>query len=391
VPDVAAPRSVDLLTRSAVKVLPEGGLARKLALGRPLRVKFGIDPTARSIHIGQAIPLQRMRAFQDQGHVGVLIVGDYTARVGDPSGRSAERKVLSDEEIDANARAYFEQAVRILDRERTELRFNSEWLGKLDFAGFLHLTRTMTVSRMLERNDFEKRFRSNQPISISEFLYPLMQGYDSVAIEADVELGGTDQEYNLLAGRDIQIAYGQEPQVVLTTPLINGTDGSRKMSASLGNYIPIDDPPNEMYGKAMSCVDEMMPDYYRLCLETDEPPPPDPYLAKREFARRLVERWHSPQAAAAAEAAFDRQFKQGRAAEDAPVIRLPKGDPIHMPALLADNGLAGSRGEARRLIDQGGVRIDGAPLAPSELDVARDRLAGHELRVGRRFAHLAAD
>jgi tyrosyl-tRNA synthetase len=385
VPDVQA------LTRSAVKVLPEGGLEQKLALGRPLRVKFGIDPTARSIHIGQAIPLQRMRAFQDQGHLGVLIVGDYTARVGDPSGRSKERPVLSGEEIDANARAYFEQALRILDADRTELRFNSEWLGKLDFAGFLQLTRTMTVSRMLERNDFEKRFRSNQPISISEFLYPLMQGYDSVAIEADVELGGTDQEYNLLAGRDIQIAYGQAPQVVLTTPLINGLDGQRKMSASLGNYIPIDDPPNEMYGKAMSCVDEMMPDFYRLCLESDEPPPADPYTAKREFARRLVERWHGAEAAAAAEAAFDRQFKQGRAAEDAPEIRLPDGDPIHMPALLHQNGLAASRGEARRLIAQGGVRIDGGPLAADELDVARARLAGHELRVGRRFVRIAPD
>ncbi len=385
------PPDVKALTRSAVKVLPEGGLEQKLALGRPLRVKLGIDPTARSIHIGQAIPLQRMRAFQDQGHTGVLIVGDYTARVGDPSGRSKERPVLSGEEIDANARAYFEQALKILDADRTELRFNSEWLGKLDFAGFLQLTRTMTVSRMLERNDFEQRFRSNQPISISEFLYPLMQGYDSVAIQADVELGGTDQEYNLLAGRDIQIAYGQAPQVALITPLINGPDGARKMSASLGNYIPIDDPPNEMYGKAMSCVDEMMPDYYRLCLESDEPPPADPYTAKREFARRLVERWHGAEAAESAEAAFDRQFKQGRAADDAPVIPLPDGDPVHMPALLADNGLAGSRGEARRLIGQGGVRVDGVPLAPDELDVARARLAGHELRVGRRFAHIAPD
>jgi tyrosyl-tRNA synthetase len=377
------------LTRSAVKVLPEGGLEEKLAIGRPLRVKFGIDPTARSIHIGQAIPLQRMRAFQDQGHVGVLIVGDYTARVGDPSGRSKERPVLSGEEIDANAKAYFEQALKILDRERTELRFNSEWLAALDFAAFLRLTRTMTVSRMLERNDFERRFRDNQPISISEFLYPLMQGYDSVAIAADVELGGTDQEYNLLAGRDIQQAYGVAPQVVLTTPLINGTDGSRKMSASLGNYIPIDDPPNEMYGKAMSCVDEMMPDYYRLCLESDDPPPADPYRAKREFARRLVERWHGVDAAVAAEAAFDRQFKQGRAAEDAPEIRLPEGDPVHMPALLAENGLASSRGEGRRLLAQGGVRIDGVVLAAHELDVERVRLAGHELRVGRRFVRIA--
>jgi tyrosyl-tRNA synthetase len=384
VPDVGA------LTRNAVKVLPEGELARKLALGRPLRVKLGIDPTARDIHIGQAIPLQRMRAFQDQGHTGILIVGDYTARVGDPSGRSKERRVLSDEEIDANAKRYFSQALRILDPERTELRFNGEWLSKLDFAELLRLTRIVTVSRLLERDDFERRFKANQPISVSEFLYPLMQGYDSVAIDADVELGGTDQEYNLLTGRDIQHAYGQDPQVILTTPLINGPNGTQKMSASLGNYIGIDDPPNEMYGKAMSCVDELMPVYYDLCLMDDNPPPADPYTAKREFARRLVERWHGAEAAAAAEAAFDRQFKQGRAAEDAPRIRLGDGDPVHVPALLAENGLAGSRGEGRRLIDQGGVRIDGTPLAAGEFDVSRSRLEGTELRVGRRFAVIEA-
>jgi tyrosyl-tRNA synthetase len=380
VPDVGA------LTRNAVKVLPEGELERKLALGRPLRVKLGIDPTARDIHIGQAIPLQRMRAFQDQGHTGILIVGDYTARVGDPSGRSKERRVLSDAEIDANARRYFEQALRILDPERTELRFNGEWLAKIDFAELLRLTRIVTVSRLLERDDFERRFKANQPISVSEFLYPLMQGYDSVAIEADVELGGTDQEYNLLTGRDIQQAYGQDAQVALTTPLINGPNGVGKMSASVGNYIGIDDPPNEMYGKAMSCVDELMPIYYRLCLEAEEPPPADPYTAKREFARRLVERWHGPEAAASAEAAFDRQFKQGRAADDAPRVRLGDGDPVHMPALLAGNGLAGSRGEARRLIDQGGVRVNGTPLEKGEFDVSRARLEGSELRVGRRFA-----
>src|SRR5436190_4079015 len=378
------------LTRHAVKVLPEGALERKLALGRPLRVKLGIDPTAPDIHVGNAIPLQRMRAFQEQGHVGVLIVGDYTARIGDPSGRSKERRLLDDEQIDSNAKAYFEQASRILDPERTELRFNSEWLAPLDFEQILRLTRVITVSRLLERNDFAQRFADNRPISVSEFLYPLMQGYDSVAIQADVELGGTDQEYNLLAGREIQQAYGQDPQVVLTTPLINGPNGVQKMSASLDNYIAIDAPPNDMYGKAMSCVDELMPVYYRLCLEDDDPPPADPYQAKREWARRLVERWHGPEAAAAAEAAFDRQFKQGRAADDAQVIPVPDVDPVHMPALLADHGLAASRGEGRRLIAQGGVRVDGTVLAADELDVARDRLAGAELRVGRRFARIVA-
>jgi tyrosyl-tRNA synthetase len=330
-----------------------------------------------------------MRAFQEQGHTGILIVGDYTARIGDPSGRSKERRMLGDEQIDANAKAYFEQASHILDPARTELRFNSEWLAPLDFEQILRLTRVITVSRLLERNDFAQRFAANRPISVSEFLYPLMQGYDSVAIEADVELGGTDQEYNLLAGREIQQAYGQEPQVVLTTPLINGPNGVQKMSASLDNYIGVTDPPAEMYGKAMSAVDEMMPQYYDLVLDADDPPPADPYLAKREFARRLVERWHGAEAARAAEAGFDRMFKDKRATDDAPVLDLPEGDPVHVPVLLADNGLAASRGEARRLIGQGGVRLDGVALSAEELDVPRARLAGAELRVGRRFARLA--
>jgi len=378
---------IDALTRNAVKLLPEGELQRKLALGRPLRVKLGIDPTARDIHIGNAIPLQRMRAFQRQGHVGVLIIGDYTARIGDPSGRSKERKLLSDEQIDANARGYFEQASRIVDPERTELRFNSEWLGGLDFAEILRLTRTTTVSRLLERNDFERRFRSNQPISVSELLYPLMQGYDSVAINADVELGGTDQEYNLLTARDIQQAYGVEPQVILTTPLIQGPNGTEKMSASLDNYIGISDPPADMYGKAMSAVDELMPDYYRLTLEADEPPPEDPYRAKREYAHRLVERWHGAEAAAAAEAGFDRMFKEKRATDDAPLLGLPAGEVVHMPALLAANGLAGSTSDARRLIKQGAVRVDGDQV--QELDLPAADLRGRELRVGRRFARIA--
>jgi tyrosyl-tRNA synthetase len=378
------------LTRHAVKVLPEGELERKLGLNRPLRVKFGIDPTARDIHVGNAIPLQRMRAFQEQGHIGVLIIGDYTARVGDPSGRSKERRLLSPEQIDSNAKAYFEQASRILDPERTELLFNSAWLAPLRFEDILALTRVITVARLLERNDFAQRFAANKPISVSELLYPLMQGYDSVAIKADVELGGTDQEYNLLAGREIQQAYGVDPQVVLTTPLINGPNGVQKMSASLDNYIGIAEPPAEMYGKAMSAVDELMPPYYQLLLDDDSAPPADPYLAKREFARRLVERWHGAEAAAAAEAGFDRMFKEKRATDDAPVLELPAGNPVHVPALLVDNDLAASRGEARRLIAQGGVRLDGTPLAADEFDVERKRLAGAELRVGRRFARVSA-
>ncbi len=250
---------IESLTRNAVDVLPEGGLERKLALGRPLRVKFGIDVTAPHIHLGNGIPLQRMRAFQDEGHTGVLIVGDYTTRIGDPSGASAERPMIPPEEIDRMAARFFESAYTILDPERTEVRFNGEWLGKLDFAGVLRLTRTATVARLLERDDFSKRFSAQQPISVSELLYPLMQAYDSVAIEADVELGGTDQLYNLLAGREVMEAYGLEPQVVLTTPLIDSWDGS-KMSGSKGNYIALVEDPNEQFGKAMRLPDELLDD-----------------------------------------------------------------------------------------------------------------------------------
>src|ERR671923_833707 len=252
---------IEELRRNAVDVLPRGELERKLALGRPLRVKLGIDPTAADIHVGHAIPLQRMAAFQRQGHVGVLIVGDYTARIGDPSGRSAERPVLSDEEIDANAKRYFEQAKQIIDAERTEVRFNGDWLGKLDFAEVVRLTRTITVARLLERDDFAKRFAAKAPISVSELLYPMMQAYDSVAVQADVELGGTDQLYNLLAGREVMQAYGLEPQVVLTTPLLLSWDGE-KMSSSVGNNVPLTAPPEEMFGRTMRIPDSQLDEWW---------------------------------------------------------------------------------------------------------------------------------
>src|ERR687884_1203186 len=262
------------LTRNAVDVLPAGELERKLALGRPLRVKLGIDVTSPDIHVGRGVPLQRMRAFQDAGHVGVFIVGDYTARIGDPSGRSIERPVLSEEEIDGNARSYLEQAYQIIDRDRTEVRFNSEWLSKLDFADILRLTRTTTVARLLERDDFAKRYAAREPISVSELLYPLMQAYDSVAVEADVELGGTDQLYNLLAGREVMEAYGLEPQVALTTPLLRSWDGE-KMSSSVGNNVPLTAPPEEQFGRTMRIPDELLPEWYGLVWER-EPPQGDP-------------------------------------------------------------------------------------------------------------------
>jgi tyrosyl-tRNA synthetase len=377
---------VEDLTRNAVDVLPEGELERKLAQGRPLRVKFGIDVTSPEIHVGHAIPLQRMRAFQDAGHVGVLIVGDYTTRIGDPSGRSTERPILSDEEIDENAKAYFEQAKQVIDPDRTEVRFNGEWLGKLDFAEVVRLTRTITVARLLERDDFAKRFAAKAPISVSELLYPMMQAYDSVAVEADVELGGTDQLYNLLAGRELMQAYGLEPQVVLTTPLLLGFDG-RKMSASFGNYIGLTDPPEEQFGKAMRISDELLPEYYALVMQRPAPTG-DPLEAKLELARFVVTRSHGEEAARGAEEHFTRVVRQGKAPEDVPEADLPAEDPVHLPRVLSRE-LGMTTSQARRMIDQGGVRLNGEPV--NELDVPAERLRGALLQAGkRRFMRFPA-
>jgi len=375
------------LTRNAVDVLPAGALEAKLKLGRPLRVKFGIDVTAPDVHIGNAIPLQRMRAFQDEGHLGVLIVGDYTTRIGDPSGRSAERPILSPEEIDRNAQSYLEQAAKVIDLDRTEVRFNGEWLSKLDFAEVLRITRTVTVAQLLERDDFAKRFAARAPISVSELLYPLMQGYDSVAVQADVELGGTDQLYNLLAGRALQEAYGQEPQVVLTTPLILGFDGE-KMSASRNNYVGLTEAPEEQFGKAMRLSDELLPDYYRLVMQREDGPAGDPMAAKLELARWIVARSHGDDAARAAEAHFTRVVREGRAPDDVPDAALPPGDPVHLPAVLA-SAFGLSTSEARRLIGQGAVRVDDEPV--TELDLPRSMLEDRLVQAGkRRFARLRA-
>jgi tyrosyl-tRNA synthetase len=377
------------LTRNAVHVLPEGELEGKLALGGPLRVKLGIDVTAPDIHIGHAIPLQRMRAFQDAGHIGVLIVGDYTTRIGDPSGRSSERPILTDEDIDRNARTYLAQASQVIDTspERLEVRFNGEWLAALDFSAVVRLTRTITVARLLERDDFAKRFEEQSPISVSELLYPFMQAYDSVAIEADVELGGTDQLYNLLAGREVQQAYGQEPQVAVTTPLLLGPDG-RKMSASLGNYIGLRDTPEDQFGKTMRISDEMLPEYYRLVMEADEAPSGDPLEAKLALARFVVTRSHGEDAARAAEEHFTRVVRERQAPEEVPEVRLQAGgDTIHLPALLVDHLGISSTSEARRLIAQGGVKLDGETVAEVDIDAAR--FDGALLQAGkRRFARF---
>ncbi len=373
------------LTRNAVDVLPKGELERKLALGRPLRVKLGIDVTSPDIHVGRGIPLQRMRAFQDEGHVGVLIVGDYTTRIGDPSGRSIERPVLSDEEIDANAKTYIEQAMIILDPGRTEVRYNGEWLSRLTYADVVRLARTITVARLLERDDFAKRMAAQEPISVSELLYPLMQAYDSVAVEADVELGGTDQLYNLLAGREVMQHYGLEPQVVLTTPLLLSWDGE-KMSSSVGNNIPLTAPPEEMFGRTMRIPDAQLREWYALVAER---PLPDgePMEAKLALARFIVARSHGEEAARAAEEHFTRVVREGQAPAEIPEWPLPADDPVHLPRLLREAGLAPSTSEGRRLIEQDAVRADGEVL--TELDVPRDRLDQAVLQVGkRRFVRL---
>ena len=370
------------LTWNTVHVLPEGELERKLALRRPLRVKLGIDPTAPDIHLGHTVPLGKLADFQQAGHTAVLIIGDYTARIGDPSGRSRERPVLSVEELDANAETFAEQAFRILDRERTEVRHNSEWLAKLDFAEILRITRTTTVARLLERDDFAKRMAAAEPISISELLYPLMQGYDSVAIRADVELGGTDQLYNLLAGRGVMEAYGLEPQVAMTLPILVGTDGKERMSKSKGNYIGVAERPEEQFGKVMSIPDPALGDYWRLCLRV-VPPGGEPMESKLALARGIVERYHGREAAAEAESHFTRVVRQHEVPEEVPeVVVEPIGEAAPLPGLLKEWFGLSSTSEARRLIEQGGVKIDGDVV--TELEVPWGRLDGALVQAGKR-------
>ncbi|HKG09468.1 MAG TPA: tyrosine--tRNA ligase [Gaiellaceae bacterium] len=375
------------LTRNAVDVLPKGELDRQLKLGRPLRVKLGIDPTGPDIHIGFAVVLRRLAAFQAAGHTAVLIVGDYTARIGDPSGRSKERQVLPDEVLDANAKLFAEQAFRILDRDRTEIRFNGEWLGKLDYAELVRLTRTGTVARLLERDDFAKRFDAREAISVSELLYPFAQGYDSVAIEADIEVGGTDQLYNLLMGRDVMQTYGLPPQSVITYELLVGTDGVDKMSKSQGNYVAIDDPPEEMFGKVMSIPDSALDQWWRLTVDR-EPPEGEAMASKLALARGIVELYHDADAARRAEDHFTRVVRERQAPEEVPETALPDGDPVHVPALLS-SAFGMSTSDGRRLIADGAVRVNGDVV--TALDLPRALLEGALVQAGkRRYARLTA-
>ncbi len=379
------------LTRNAVDVLPEGRLAEQLAGERPLRVKLGIDPTTADIHLGHTVVLEKLREFQDAGHTVVLIIGDFTARVGDPSGRSSTRPLPSPEEIEANAVTYQEQAFKVLDRTRTEVRFNSEWL-RMEPEALLGLLAQTTVARLLERDDFQKRLAAGRPIAALELLYPLLQGYDSVAVEADLELGGTDQKFNLLFGRDVQGAYGQKPQSILTMPILVGTDGIQKMSKSLGNYVGVTDAPEEMFGRLMSIPDEAMSEYYRLLLGAELPDAP-PNQAKRELGRRIVDRFHGEGAGTAAEEHFNRVIRDHGVPEEIPTldIDLAAGNElgaIMLPKLIG-SGFDLSSSEARRLIKQGGVKLDGETVAPDILELPREALVGKVLQVGkRRFLSL---
>ena len=374
------------LLRNAVDALPEGALARQLGEGRPLRVKLGIDPTAPDIHLGHTVVLRKLREFQDLGHTVVLIVGDYTGRVGDPSGRSQLRPELDPAEIDRNAETYQSQAFSVLDRERTEVRRNSEWLDMV-MEDLFRLARTATVAQLLERDDFANRYSAGEPISILELLYPLLQGYDSVAVRADVELGGTDQKFNLLLARDVQQAYGVEPQSILTMPILPGTDGVQRMSKSLGNYVAITDPPEDVFGKLMRLPDDAMPVYYDLLLEEEFDPSRPAVESKRAMARTLCARFHGEEAAAAAEAHFNRLHVEREPPAEVEEFAF-SGDPVHLPGVISEAfGL--SRSEGRRLIAQGGVKLDGEPLSDGHLDVPAERLDGALLQVGkRRFKRL---
>ena len=384
-----------ILSSGVADLVPKADLVDKLESGRPLVAKLGVDPTAPDLHLGHAVPLRKLRQFQDLGHRVILIIGDFTALIGDPSGRSATRPPLTRDEVEENAQTYMEQAFKILDPEQTELRRNSEWLAPIDMELILKLTGRFTVARMLERDDFSTRYKEQQSISLHEFLYPVMVAYDSYMIDADVELGGTDQLFNFLAGRELMEKMGKEPQVCMTLPLLEGTDGVQKMSKSYGNYVGLTDEPGDMFGKVMSIPDGLMVKYFRLAtgLPVGEIDALEATLAdgtahpgetKRRLAREIVTVYHDADAATAAEEEFDRLFKRHEAPEDVPEVPLEPGDPVFLPAALKGAGLASSNSEARRLIDQGGVKIEGEPLASGAYELPRGGLIGKIAQVGKR-------
>ncbi len=396
------------LERGAQGIVPDNGLTEKLLkserTGKPLNIKLGLDPTAPDIHLGFAVVLRKLRQFQDLGHQVIIIIGDYTALIGDPSGRSATRPMLTSAEIEANAHTYVDQLARILDREKTTVRFNGEWLGKLGFADVIQLTSKMTVAKVLSREDFANRLAQHQPVSLHELLYPLAQAYDSVAIEADVEMGGLDQTFNILAGRDLQRELGQDPQIALFMPLLVGLDGAKKMSKSLGNYVGITESPDSMFGKLMSLSDAMMRDYFVLC--TDVPLPEiesllaqadsgqiNPKDVKRRLAREIIALYHSAEAGEAADQEWNRIHAQKELPTDMPNIAIPeeavKDGKVWVCKLLVVAGMAKSNGEARRLIEQGGAFLNGEKLSDISAELPLADLNQAVLRVGpRRFARL---
>ncbi len=395
---IPVPDQLEHILRTVDRVVPEKELAARLEEGKPLRVKLGVDPTAPDVTLGWAVVFDLLRRFQDMGHIAVLIMGDFTAQVGDPSGKSETRKRLSAHEVRVFSESCLEMLRPLLGEERLEIRYNSEWLAEMDMAGILELTSKVTVSRILEREDFSSRLESGQSVSMIELLYPLLQGMDSVAIEADIEIGGSDQLWNLLVGRDLQARSGQRPQMAATTPLLVGTDGTRKMSQSLGNYISVRDPADDMFGKVMSIPDAVMGDYFLLATEVPVAEVAavragladgsvHPGEAKRRLGREIVGRYWGGDAAVSAEAAFDRVFRDREAPEDMPEVSLPEGDEVWLPAVLKEAGLVASTSEGKRLVAQGAVRLDGEPVAGESL--ARADLTGRVLRVGkRRFARL---
>ena len=391
----------EVLASGAAQILPADGLAERLVAahleGRPLRVKLGIDPSGADLTLGHAVVLRKLRQFQDYGHIAVLVVGGFTGQVGDPSGRTDTRVAQSVTQVIANARGYFDQLMRILDERRTEVVNNAEWLAPMRLAELLEYTRQLTVAQLLERDDFARRFAAQQPITLSEFFYPLLQGIDSVEIHADIELGGTDQTFNNLVGRELQKSRGQAAQAVLTMPLLVGTDGVEKMGKSLDNYIAINDSADEQFGKVMSIPDSVVGMYARLCTtlhpqEVDELEKavasggPAANAAKRRVAREIVTLYHGAEAARSAEERFDAIFKDRATIEDAPEFPLADGTSVHLPALITDAGLAPSTSAARRSIDAGAVRLDGVRVAPKRYDVDRVELVGRVLAVGKRRA-----
>ena len=388
-----------IIKSGTAQIVPESALLEKLKSGRPLNIKLGVDPTAPDIHLGHAVPLRKLRCFQDLGHHVTLIIGDGTALIGDPSGRNSTRPQLNKDQIDANAQTYVDQAFKILDPEKTTLRYNSEWLGALDLEGLLKIASQFTVARILERDDFQKRYTNNQPISVHEFLYPMMQAFDSVVIKADVELGGTDQLFNLLAGRELMEKQGMEPQVCLTLPLLEGTDGERKMSKSYGNYIGLTDDPSDMFGKVMSIPDELMIKYYRLAstlsvAEIDEielglqNESLHPNKVKRALAQNIVAAYYSKEAAEQAEEAFDKLFKEHLIPDDIAEFTFERSfdedNRLYLPKILCEAGMLSSASEARKLIDGGGIKIEGQPLAPKTYKLTEEELAAKVVQIGKR-------